>query len=62
VSAHDRLKALDITPTIDAERAYEAGKADADETLRDELHDAHERLERFGRALVEIHLIAGRTR
>ena len=62
MSSHDRLKALGITPTIDAERAYEAGKADADETLRDELHDAQECLERFGRALVEIHLITQRTR
>lgn len=58
MSAHDELKKAGIVPTTDAEKAYRLGQRAA----QAELQEAQERLERFGRALVEIHLITQRTR
>lgn len=58
MTPHDNLKEAGITPTIDAEKAYRLGQRAA----QAELQEAQERLERFGRALVEIHLITQRTR
>lgn len=41
MSAHDKLKAVGITPTIDAEKAYQLGYAVAMNELMTEPEDQH---------------------
>lgn len=58
----DRLKAKDITPTIDACKSYELGRAEANRLTRRQLEVCQAKVEKLERALTEIYLMAGRAR
>ena len=56
MSAHDRLTAKGITPTIDAERAYRLGQQDA----REEIARLQDELDVLRARMIEIGLLASR--
>ena len=62
MSAHDRLAAKGITPTIDAERAYRLGYAQAERELRQERDELAGKVARLEQILTEIGLLARRAR
>ena len=57
----ERLKAQDITPTIDACRAYRLGREQAMPLTRWSLREAEKRIDKLERALTEIALQAQRV-
>lgn len=62
MSAHDKLKAEGITPTIDAERAYRLGYSQAEREIRQERDELAQKVARLEQALTEIGLLARRAR
>ena len=62
MSAHDKLKAKGITPTIDAERAYRLGYAQAERELRQDRDELGQKVARLQQMLTEIGLLARRAR
>ena len=62
MTPHDVLKQHDITPTIDAERAYRLGYAQAERELRQDRDELGQKVARLQQMLVEIGLLARRAR
>ena len=62
MSAHDRLNAKGITPTIDAERAYRLGYAQAERELRRDRDELAQKVARLQQMLTEIGLMVRRAR
>ena len=62
MSAHDKLRAKGITPTIDAERAYRLGYAQAERELRQDRDELGQKVARLEQMLTEIGLMVRRAR
>lgn len=62
MTAHDVLKRADITPTIDAERAYRLGYEQAERELRRDRDELAQKVARIEQVLTEIGLMVRRAR